>query len=88
MAHHNDREGGVNDFAAAFSTLPAELQSAAINVVHAAQELDDEVVQAMIRRLRAGIQPGGPFEGKLANFVAMCAQLLEAHYDTRRAVGP
>ena len=86
MTHHNDPEDEAEDYLAAFTNLPEVLQTAALNVVHAAQELPVDQVLGVKARLEQAAHRDGLLQGEAAHFVVACCHLLDAHYEATNAV--
>ena len=88
MAHHNNPDEAAGDYVEGFSRLPPVLQSAALNVVHAAQEMPDELVLAEKRRLEDFLGSATVLDEQARRFITACLHLLDAHYEAGRAWGP
>lgn len=88
MAHHNDHEDEAADYLAAFAALPEVLQSAALNLVRAAQALPDEQAMDTRTRLDDLVRLEDAFTGAPGQFVTAAAMVLEAHHDKLRADNP
>ena len=85
MTHHNDPDDEAEDFVPAFTNLPEVLQSAALNVVHAAQELPGDTVLAVKAHLEELVGSRGLLSDASAHFVAACLHVLDAHYEASHA---